>query len=876
MAMDSKNYIISVQASLKGDKVVISGLQQIEGATKKFKKTVDVAGKGTQSFDNIIQKAGMRALVVAPVWLALRSAMMLVLQTITAMIQSNIKFEDSMADIQTMLQGTGQEIEAQMITAKRAILDTSANSRRSLSDLSDAFRFLKSANLDFQETMAGFPVVARLMNAFGLSAEEASRAVAGMANTARKSFNDTMPLAEKFAKIGDILAYTYVKQDVLVGELISSYTKFAPYITSIDDDFGDVITTLGFLNTNMLRASRAGTITARALVTMASASDKLAQMFGITFDANKPISFLTVIEKLHNKLGEGTAITAEQTKALQETFGIRASVAVNLLVANFDKLKEAIKDARDNTTGFLERIEAIKMDTVQAQTQRLSNLLAVLTNEWVTGATSGEGMIVFLKQINEVLEASRLPVKRLGREWGYFIDTLQAISPSGIIAQLGGMLAGGAVVPLKGIKSWRQYLKETEEVAKKTEAQAKKDKEILEQADKLSKDTGDFKINAQKTYTEELKHGYDIMKANGANDLDIQKAKVEEFNKAENALNKIDELTKQITVNEELQGSAVGEAYYTLQGNTKLLKEELQAVYAIRTVRENFGSDSDYELAKTKEQNDLLVEQVKYRKQISDNMRSVGLDLLKTMGTQESQIITMKMKELDLDRKKIGDETYFAQMEVLRLSRIQAIVSEKLKERQIQAGLILDYQKADEMERARIRRVIELRKLSAEELGKQYETSPYDAGIIEANLGKLRPEQQEEITKKYADKYGFEYEDVKDIITDTAKETNPQIDANTKALIDLKDIMIALNQNIGIGTNGGGRGYFNNDAIVKTQQQFAIPNLNFSTAISQINISLPDDALSRVAEEAGDAVTQALLNNEELQRQLASKLRKVI
>jgi hypothetical protein len=169
-----------------------------------------------------------------------------------------------------------------------------------------------------------------------------------------------------------------------------------------------------------------------------------------------------------------------------------------------------------------------------------------------------------------------------------------------------------------------------------------------------------------------------------------------------------------------------------------------------------------------------------------------------------------------------------------------------------------------------------LRKLSTDELTKQYETSPYDAGIIESNLGKLKPEQQEAITKIYAEKYGFDLTDVKDIITDTSEEINPQISENSQALRDLTDIMRALTQNIGIGTNGGGREYFNDNAMAKAQQQFAIPGLNFATSIAQININLPDDALSRVAEEAGDAVTKALLNNEELQRQLATKLRKVI
>jgi TP901 family phage tail tape measure protein len=873
MAIDSKNYIISVTALLKGDKVVISGLQQIEGATKKFTKTVDVAKTGTQSFDDIIRKVVARALLVAPIWLALRSAMMIALQTIQGMIQANIDLEEGMARIQTVMQGTESEISAQMVGIKRTIIDTSLTTKVSIKDLAEAFYFLKTSALSSEEAMAGFQPLVNILTGTNVKAMEASRGLAGMYNTAGKSLGDNLTVTEKMIKIADVLTYTYAKQDVEMGELIAGYGKVAPYLVGLDDSFTDIVTTIGFLNTHLLRGARAGTLTGQAIINMTKSSKELASIFGITFDSNKPMGFLKTLDLIQKKMGDTSQITTAQSEAIAKISATRGGVPIRLLLGNYDEFKATLKDASENIEGYTKKIADIKMDTTVAQMGLMHNALAVLTNDWLTGATSGQGMVVFLKQLNEVLILARTPVKRLGQEWGYFIDLLQTFTPSGVIAQLLGMASGGAVIPLKAPRSWRQYLKDTEEVAKKTEAQDKKNKETLQNAEKVSQGTTDFKINAQKEYEEELKTGYDLMKANGANELDIQTAKVSEFKKAEEHLNKIDELTKQITDTEELQKSAIGEASYTLKGRLQLLNQEFNTEMQIRTIRENYGSDADYELAKTKEQNDLLVEQVKYRKQITDNMRSVGLDLLKTMGTQESQIITMKMKELDLDRQKMGEGAYLAQMEVLRLSRIQAIVSEKLKERQVQASLILEYQKADEMQRGRIRRTIELRKLSAEELVKAYETSPYDAGIIEQNMGKLKPAQQEAITKMFAEKSGLEYEDVLDVIKDTAKEANPEIVENNQALRDLTEILRSLNTNIGVGTSKNNVGYVNDDAMQTAMKNFAVPNLNFATAIASISINLPDNALEQVAEEAGRKITEELTKNEELAKKIAKLIR---
>src|SRR3972149_2787706 len=407
MALDTKQYILSIQAQLKGDKVVLTGLKQIDGAIKEFTQTVKVGGDKSQNFGDIIEKAGKRALIVAPMWLLLRSAMMATIQTIQKIIEDNMKFEDSMSDVQTMLEGTSQEIEVQMIAIKRTILDTSSNSRVSLGDLTDAFRFLKSANLDFQQTMAGFPVVASLMNAFGLSAMEASRAVAGMANTAEASLGTNLTLSEKMAKIGDILAFTYVKQDVLIGELIQSYAKFAPVISFTDNSFLEIITTLGLLNTLMNRGSRAGTEMQRGIIELATKSAQLANIFSITYDPTKPINFINIISQINNKIGQTGKISGEQADALSKTFGNIGLKAFGLLIANFDKLQLAIADAEKNTVGYLKRIEEIRMGTTVAQLQRMSNLLSVLGNDFISGVFGVGDFAQALKLLNDTIEFLR-------------------------------------------------------------------------------------------------------------------------------------------------------------------------------------------------------------------------------------------------------------------------------------------------------------------------------------------------------------------------------------------------------------------------------------------------------------------------------------
>jgi len=486
--------------------------------------------------------------------------------------------------------------------------------------LAEAFYFLKTSALSAEEAMAGFQPLVNIITGTNVTAKEASRGLAGMYNTLGKTLGDNLSVTEKMNKIADTLTYTYAKQDVEMGELIAGYSKLAPYVVGLDDNFTDIVTTVGFLNTNMLRGARAGTLTGQSIISMIKSTDKLAGIFGIAFDSTKPISFLKTIEKIHDKLGDTTQLTAEQSKAIQDISATRGGVPIRLILGNYEEFKATLQDAQDNVEGFAKRIADIRMNTVTAQMAEMKNVLAVLTNDFISGVYGVGDFAQALKLMNETMIALRPSITTTGQLIGWMGELMGRQMASW------DFLLKGQFKEMMNVPSIRGFGAYVAEQQKLTE-ESKKEAKLRDTYEKLSATRGEFRVNALKEEREIINHNVNLMKVMGANELDIAKYKVQ----------------------------------------------------SLETIKE-YLTEEDYVLEKTKEENELVREQVKYRKELTDNLRSVGLDLLKTMNTSEAQMITMKMRELDVDRQQIGEASYMAQMEALRLQRIQAVVNEKLKE----------------------------------------------------------------------------------------------------------------------------------------------------------------------------------------------------
>lgn len=846
MAGDAKQYLISFLATLKGDKAVVRGLRGMEGQINKVRKTIPGATKGVKSFGMALTDIGKRALVTIPAWLILRSAFMGIIRTIGDVVRSNVEFEEQMARIRTVMHGTATEIDADMATTKSAIIDMAVKSRLGIEKLAEGFYFLRTSNLDTKQALEAFTPAVNLAVGTGNELAQTTRALAGVYNTMGKAITETMTDQEAFTKIADVLAFTYATQDVQLGELIASYEKFAPFVSGLDDSFTDVVTTLGFLNTRLLRSGRAGRLTGRAIIQLSKNADKLASIFGITFDPDKPVNFVNVIKQIHGALKQGTKLTEKQSKAIQDTFATRGAVPIRLLLESFDEWNEALELAGTNAEGFAQRMNDIRMNTVGAQADRLKTILAVLGNELASGAFGTGSFAETLKLLNDVLIGAQGGFKAVGNAIGFTFANLSQLALVAETFVRSGFNLGDILNPFKATENIKKLSSALEEVKKQ----------------QLSLVSWDDYVNQQTEATDQA-----------------EKEKQER--------EKIEEITTETSEREKVRSGELKKQRASLTHQVKLLKlagvhEKEIAQFKLDQLDSlaQFMTLEDEELERLKAQNELLEAQTKFRQQMVTSLQTTALSLLKVMGASESQILAIKLQQLYADRAMIGETKFLLEFTKLRQQSQVALLQEKEKELQVATNLYLQYKKADEFERTRLKRLMELRQLSPEELAKRYKEDMFDQRVIDEYFSHFAQQGQQAVGEVIREMFDLDAMTVPGLTTPPAEQMrellNPELsnpfwdswDKRARNSIDTfsKEWTRVLSREGGLGVLGVG-----------AKEKLAIEQtVDLKTIIENLSINLPTNALEEVAEEAGRQVTESLLGNEEFQKKFTDKIRKLI
>ena len=757
--MDSKEYILSINAQLKGNQVVISGLKSIEGATQEFSKTVQLAGTKTKDFGDMMADIGKRALLVAPVWMLLRSSMLMVIDTVKGAIQANLDLETSMSKIQGSLRGTTEQIQQQSQVIKELILSTSTNSGESIKQLSDAYMQLQKTLQNTGLAMQGFQATINLMSGTGLNATEAGNIMAKTYLEVGNSFNKALSPAEKFNKIADALVYTNKTTGTDINTLIQGYAKLAPALVGTSDSYFSIITLLGVLNNHFVEGGRAGTSFATVLANLSKNSKDLAGIFNIQLKAGEPINIINTFTQIQDKIRSTGKLSESQSGALSNLFGgAKTAGTAKELITNFDEVISKLKEAEIASIGFAKANEDLISNTTEHQMQRLSNNLSVLVNDFITGATKGEGLVATLKQLNEVMTMMRPATQSAGNAWGYFVEILQRVTPLGMIAtKLGEMSVKGGFGAYEPPRSYNTFLADREKANNKAIA-----------------DTKSLQAEEEKT-----------------------------------------------AVTEQLKSNSAKE-------HAEYIKE--------------MGS------------------------------------LLQALGADESQILEIKMQQLTLDHSMITDAQYLTEMEKMRMQQVVAITKEREKEALTMANLAFEYEKADEMERGRLRRMMELRNLAPEDLTKQFNTSGYDAKIIEQYRSNFSKEQQLAVAKELENKYKLpsatlggmnklpedEMKELKSAMAGTAITFwDSWDDRKKKSLTDFdKEFRTIMNGGTGMGTLGiglpGGESYLPKYTHAESLQG------NSQLLIKEINVIMKDKNEAYRQAEISKRIRQLLENDAHL------------
>ncbi len=738
------NVIIKKTATfVKGGKQMKVAWQESAKGAQALGVSVTKTGGAMGKFNAVIGKAISRALVVAPVWLALRSAMMLVIRTIRDMIKAYVDLDEGLARIRTVMHGTTEDINAEMTSMKRQILDMAVDSRVSIKELAEVMYFLKTASLTAEQAMSAFEHTVDAMTGTGVGAKEMARAVAGVFNTMGKYITDATTDAEKFQKIADVLTYTFTRQDVEMGELIAGYTKLAPFLSGLEDSFTDIVTILGFLNTRMLRAGRTGRLTGRAILQITKNASKLASIFGIAFDPDKPINLLKTIEAINKAMKDTEKITFEQSEALRKVFATRGAVAIKLLITVVDELKEEIKLAGIEAEGFAEKIAEIKMGTIPAQAQRMKNIFAVLFEEFVSGYYGAGNLADALTLVNDSFESMREDIQTTGEWLGWvtqqgskFIIMLEQINK---VQQRGGLLSQylptGASALLNAKELYQifkdmgllkfQSFEEYKETQQKITEEAKKEEKVREKIKDLEEETNKVEINRLAVEKETTRHQIALLKVRGASALDIAKYNLR-----------------------------------TLESIRDMITEE------------------EYNLELLKRQNKVIQEQALYRKQLIDKLEKTGATILKITGASELKILNILEQQLKARQSQYQPIAYANELLDIQLRKEIAIQNVIKQTSDLQLSAMERYIKATEEERRTMKKVYDLMRFSPEVLKIEiqkaskpvqdmfmtmknvFDPKQYRAGIegIMRDLGLFFEEiaLKQDITRRFGAKMGIE------------------------------------------------------------------------------------------------------------------------
>ena len=356
---DSQNYYRQgyntlFSAQQKGVKLTKKQTEQMAGFSHKLKQS----GSAVTQF-------AKKMFIWAFGWTLAYAGIRLITQGFFSLFKQARETETAMARVNAVLSIT-EKHERTFGALEKAVFSYGKTSSKSFKDIGEAMYYLATVGLNAQEVLAGFHHEMDLITATQSDTATTSRLVAGSYKLFGNQIKGTHFLAQKFAKIVDVLTYAYSQHQVELNEIAEAYQYVGGTAGLLDISFEELVGTIGFLNTRMLRGSRAGTTLFNTMIRLAEKSDNLKKIFHVTLDPSLPIDFRNVMEQLH-KVTEDNINSGETLGKLYQTFGRRAARGVALILGDFEAWEKAVDELTGNLSGTARKLRDIQEKTFGRQ-----------------------------------------------------------------------------------------------------------------------------------------------------------------------------------------------------------------------------------------------------------------------------------------------------------------------------------------------------------------------------------------------------------------------------------------------------------------------------------------------------------------------------
>lgn len=699
------DHLINIIFSAKGADITQEQIKKVFGELEKGEKTT---GKSLRQMGDF-EKALRRVAIVVPVWAAAKVAFQAILAPIQEVTKAFFELDTGLAKVMTVTRIATSEQKKFYGDLANAALTYYRTSSASMKDITESMYQIGTAGRSATEILHGFDSVLNLSIATFGSVVDAGRTMTGILNVFGDSLKEQITSTEKMRYIADLLTYTWTTQQIEMNEIATAIGYVGSAADSLNIDLKTLVGTIGFLNTGLLRGSKAGTSLLNAFLQIAANSDKLRTL-GIVFDPRKPLDFLDVMTQLRAKFEEsGKSLAA--TGDLFDVFGKRGGRAISQILDNWDGWIKSIKVADNTFQNFAERTKDIAEKTLPKAFAKFMKL--TFLPEQIGKGTNP--ILDWLNEQNKQIEENQKNLKAYYELIGKGIALAPAVITQNIPPMPGftTILSAKAENQVLAIREFFDLIGEAEineTLLKQTESISNN----LGVAAERAKNLFDVSIELGDTWEQVGKGAADLI----APLLGMTK---EEFIQSE-YLKKIYEYRlKNRTIAEDelkIQGGLTSEL------RTKLEEQDRETKYSLMKIagaREEIIIYSQLE-DKINYLNKLAKESNKLRK-------DEGKELYKTVGIYD--VIEGNWgKILNSGSLVLDKEKDILELEKMR-ANLQSILNKRFED---QKNLLIDlaeqYEMADAAEKSRIRRLAELQMMTGEEVRRAYENSAYDKNLI--------------------------------------------------------------------------------------------------------------------------------------------------
>jgi len=565
------------------------------------------------------------------------------------------------------------------------------------------------------------------------------------------------------------------------------------------------------------------------------------------------------MKEIHNALRTSTKLSEGQSKALQEIFATRGQAPIRLLLESFSEWEEALDLAGTSVEGFAQKMEKIRMGTISAQGERLTSILAVLGNEFITGATGTGSFAESVKLLADSLLGLRDSFKLAGNAMGwYFYNLAQgSLAVESVSKKIPSLME--ALNPATFMSNFSKML--NPKGMKELWANLFGDESVIQ--DMMNQGLGYISYD---DYVAKQEESLKVVEAEqGIRDRAVESEKIQNQNTTES-------LTKAKRLKTEVENQV---KLLKLAGVHE--KEIIQFKLKQLDIIGQHMTGEDEVAERIKLQNQLIIEQAKYKQELVNTLQTSSISLLKTAGASESQMLEIQIQMLYAKRAQIGEEQFLLDLTKKRWQQQQVLLQEKQKEMQVATSLLLKYKSADEFERTRLRRLMELRQLDDGQLAKRFKEDMFDQRLIEEYFSYFSKSGQEAVgkvlQKMYPDLDAMTVPGIDQTPADQLRDllnpetANPFWDNwDRRARTSIEDFSREWSKTL---AREGGLGMLG----IKTPKLAMQQNVDMKTIIENLSINLPLNALDNIARESARQLEERLLNNEELQRKFMKKIR---